>query len=119
MPQFGDHPVLILPPARMQELMQKSDAEVDSHVIHNEQVQATYTIGDDISIDISHFNVVRRQLTRKLPLLTGSVYGELALAFDDQWGATQEWTELKVYPTCMKIVARAANRVFAGVELCR
>ncbi|KAL9078624.1 MAG: hypothetical protein Q9157_002463 [Trypethelium eluteriae] len=120
MPHFGDNLFVVLPPAKMHELFQKSDAEVDAHVLLNEQVQTTYTVGDDISIDNFHFDIVRRRLTRSLPLLTESIYEELALAIKDQWKVVQdEWTPIKVLPTCTKIVARTESRVFTGVELCR
>ncbi|EME83697.1 uncharacterized protein MYCFIDRAFT_137369, partial [Pseudocercospora fijiensis CIRAD86] len=39
---------------------------------------------------------------------------------EQNWPANKtEWTRVKTHPTCMKIVSRAANRVFAGKTLCR
>ncbi|KAL9087230.1 MAG: hypothetical protein Q9165_006724 [Trypethelium subeluteriae] len=120
MPHFGDDSYVVLPPTKMHELLQKSDAEVDAHIVLNERIQATYTVGDDISIDNFHFDIVRRHLTRSLPLLVEPIYEELALAFKDKWSVAQDgWTSIKVLSTCTKIVARVASRVFTGVELCK
>lgn len=66
------------------------------------------------------FDVLRRQLTRKLPLLTGPVYDELDRGFKQYWGTdTESWVEVEAFPTCLKLVTRAANRVFCGAEICR
>ena len=119
MPQFADDSYVILPTSTLRDLLDKTDAEVDGHIIHNEHVESSYTLGDDISTDAFQLDVVRRQLTRKLHLFVGTVYSELALGFEDVWKPNHdEWKAIKVFPTCMKIVARAANRVFTGDSLC-
>lgn len=70
-------------------------------------------------MDGPHIDVVRRQLTRRLPLLTADVHEELALAMEQNWTPKEEWTTVAAYESVMKIVSRAANRVFCGTELCR
>lgn len=112
----------MIPPSTINELMAKSDTEVDAEQIHEEQLQTKYTmdkIGQAIIEDPFQFDVVRRQLTRKLPQLTAPVHDELDLGFKQYWGTdTQNWNAVNVFPTALKIVTRAANRVFAGPELC-
>ena len=120
MPQFADYSYVFIPPSKMPELLEIFNEDVDGRVLHHENVETPYTIGDDISVDAFHFDVVRRQLTRKVSLFTVPVYEELVLGFEDIWKAdNNEWKAIKVFPTCMKIVARAANRVFTGDSLCR
>ena len=102
----------------MHELLGKPDKDLDQKFIHDEQMQVDYCMDRRITDNEFHFDVVRRQLTRKLPLLTQAVYDELGRGFDQYWGTDSEgWTSVKVFPTCAKIVSRAANKVFAGEEL--
>jgi hypothetical protein len=67
-----------------------------------------------------HLDIIRHQLTRKLRLFTSNIYSELVLGFENQLGAQKdEWTTVLAFESCMKMVSRAANRVFTGAELCR
>lgn len=118
-PQFASEPLVVLPAAQMAELLTFSDDDVDPFHPNQETIASKYTIGSDVGQG-AHIDVVRRQLTRRLPLLTPDVYEELSLSMIDHWKATSTgWTTVKAYPTIMKIVSRAANRVFAGAVLCR
>lgn len=103
----------------MHEFLTRGDDRVDHRTVTSETIGAKWTLGK-LFPDEKHFDVVRRQLTRRLPLLTSDVYRELVIAMKEQWPAkAEQWTTVKTYPTCMKIVSRAANRVFSGKELCR
>lgn len=118
MPQFSTPPMIVIPTAVVHEFLSKGDDQIDHQSLGAESLATKWTIGNDF-LGEAHFDVVRRQLTRKLPLLTSDVYSELVLSMKEQWKASaDEWTSVKVYPTCMKIVSRAANRVFSGAELC-
>ncbi|KAF2216781.1 hypothetical protein CERZMDRAFT_32202, partial [Cercospora zeae-maydis SCOH1-5] len=119
LPQFSAEPLVILPAHTIPEVMSYSDDQVDPHVLNNEGIAQSYTIGKNFS-DGPHIDIVRRQLTRKLPTLTTDVYDELVQAMREQWPATSnKFVSVKAYDTCMKIVSRAANRVFCGSKLCR
>ncbi|CAK1357849.1 unnamed protein product [Cercospora beticola] len=119
LPQFSAEPYVILPAHTLQEVMNHRDDEVDPHTLNNEGIAHSYTIGTAF-VDGPHFDVVRRQLTRKLPTLTNDVYGELVQAMHDQWPVNStDYVSIKAYDSCMKIVSRAANRVFCGSKLCR
>lgn len=119
LPQFSASPLLMISAKHLNELLSISDDKVDAYTPNAETVAQKWTTGKDIQHG-AHIDVVRRQLTRRLPLLTTDVYEELRLAIKDVWNASEgEWTSVNAYPTCMRIVSRAANRVFAGKELCR
>lgn len=118
LPQLSSDPTVVLPYSVAHEFLSRGDDELNVHALGAETIAAKWTIGDSFRGD-THFDVVRRQLTRKLPLLTEDVYSELVLAMNQQWPATKsDWTTVKIYPTSMRIVSRAANRVFSGEELC-
>lgn len=109
----------MIPANRLHELVNLTDDQLDPFIPNSESIAAKYTVGYDVRHG-PHIDVVRRQLTRRLPLLTADVYEELDLAMKDNWPVNSaDWTTVKAYPTCMKIVSRAANRVFAGTKLCR
>ncbi|PCG95658.1 Cytochrome P450 [Penicillium occitanis (nom. inval.)] len=123
LPMFGGKPWLVLPQISAKDLISRSDSELSSDDIHIEQLQVNYTLGSKgvhlMRLPLQ-FDVLRRQLTRKLPLLTNAVYDELDRGFKQYWGTdTANWVEVEAFPTCLRLVTRAANRVFAGEEICR
>ncbi|KAI5367110.1 putative cytochrome P450 [Septoria linicola] len=118
LPQFSSEPLVILPASKLQEVMSLRDDQIDHQTINNESIAQVHTIGP--FGEGPHIDIVRRQLTRKLPTLTTDVYDELVQAMHNEWPATKdEFVSVKAYDTCMKIVSRAANRVFCGTNLCR
>nr|POE56583.1 ent-kaurene oxidase [Quercus suber] len=123
--RFVGDPVVVLPADKVHDFLSQPDNILDAYTPNQAGIAQKYTIGMDLGATIHdsnggpHIDVVRRQLTRRLPQLTADVYEELVLAMQTEWPATADkWTTVKAYPTCMKIVSRAANRVFAGKELC-
>lgn len=119
LPQFNSAPFVILPPSKLQEILAKPDDQVDPFIINGETLAQEYSLGHRF-VHGPHIEVVKRQLTRKLPTLTTDVYDELVKAMQNEWPASKdEWTTVKAYETSMKIVSRAANRVFSGTKLCR
>jgi len=120
LPQFSRDPFVVIPGDKVMEFLSIPDDRVDHETIGRESIAFDYIMDRKKFPDSSHFDVVRRQLTRKLPLLTNDVYHELVLSMKRNWPAkTEEWTTVNIYPTCMKIVSQAANRVFSGKVLCR
>ena len=112
-------PVLVLPPSLFKAVHGRPDTEVDSQGSQNETIQAKYTIGDpEMYVNNFHMKIVRNQLTRRLAELADAIAEELAIGFKVQWGFPKEYKELLIYDSCLKIVSRAANRVFVGVPLC-
>jgi hypothetical protein len=119
MPQFFADPVIILPAQKLHEVMILSDETLDHVGPLNDAFEPEYSTGADV-LDGPHVDIVRRQLTRRLPLLTASVHEELVLGMERVWAPKHdEWTTVKAAETTMKIVSQAANRVFCGTELCR
>lgn len=67
-----------------------------------------------------HAHVVKTDLTRKLGSLSGEIWTELSAALDEHWGAdTEEWKEVNVFQTMLRVVTRTSNRVFVGERMCK
>ncbi|EEB97378.1 hypothetical protein MPER_03314, partial [Moniliophthora perniciosa FA553] len=70
-----------------------------------------YTLGGPIHHDPYHIGVVRGALTRNLGVKFDEVREEIVAAFADEMPATND--------SIFQIVARASNRLFIGLPLCR
>ncbi|RDL32351.1 Cytochrome P450 [Venustampulla echinocandica] len=122
LPMIAEEPWLVLPPSSIPELLAKSDSEVDMKIIHEEQLLHKYTTGSlgrhvvDVPIQ---YDILHRQVNRKLPLLIDAFYDELDHSFRQHWGTDMSYTEVGVSATCGKIITQALNRIFAGQEICR
>ncbi|KAL4768695.1 putative Ent-kaurene oxidase [Aspergillus nidulans var. acristatus] len=123
LPNIGEPPWLVLPPASLREFLAKPDADLDHNIIHEEQLQNYYTqgaLGHHAATIPLQFDVVRRQLTRELPLVAAALHDELHKSFQDYWGTdTIAAKQIDLLATCFKIVTRTANRVFIGADICR
>ncbi|USW56447.1 Putative cytochrome P450 [Septoria linicola] len=120
MPQFAQEPTVMLPQSMIKDFLQEPEENINLLVVLQEVMAIKYTGDADISTNPFHLDIVKNQLTRKLPLLTSEVHAELVLGFDDQWRVTEdEWTAIPAIKTCSTIISRAANRVFSGAKLCR
>ncbi|KAI0902657.1 cytochrome P450 [Ustulina deusta] len=74
----------------------------------------------EIGLNPVHEPVVRRDLTAHLDQLEAAIWEEVGLALEMVWGNdSQSWREVNLDHTIRRVVARAANRVFVGNELCR
>jgi hypothetical protein len=74
----------------------------------------------DIGLNPVHEPLVRRNLNAHLDRIAGVVSEEVGLALEELWGQeTEIWREISLDYTIRRVVARAANRVFVGDELCR
>lgn len=74
----------------------------------------------EIGLNPVHEPLVRRQLTAHLDRIAGLMWEEVGLALDEIWGIeTERWREINLDYTIRRVVARAANRIFVGEELCK
>ena len=118
-PSMATGALVILPPAQVRHILSMPEREIHTAEPQQEVIQAPYTICDpDIYANRFHFDVVRRQLSKNLALFTEDIGEELALGFEQYWGTSSDWTTIRAWDSALKIVARAANRVFVGAPLC-
>lgn len=109
----------MIPPTQLKSIYNLPESKLDVYTSQSETIQADYTVEDpDIFHNSFHVNVIRNQLTRNLGELTSGIVEELALGFTKYWGSSPEWEAVRVWPSCLKIVAQSANRVFLGAPQC-
>lgn len=120
-PSLQTGPMVMLPPTKIHDHLIQPDSILDHKSPQNAFLHSKYTIADDrIMKKTVHFDIIRRQLTRRLPFVTKSLHEELSLAFDEIWGKdNNNWSEISAMRTCMKIVSRTSNRIFVGAPLCQ
>ncbi|KAK7961227.1 cytochrome P450 [Apiospora saccharicola] len=83
-------------------------------------------LNPDIGIHPIHEPIIRRTLTAHLDGIAGMLHEEVVLALDELWGGKDDtgdtketWREVNLDYTLRRVVARASNRVFVGLPLCR
>ena len=116
---LGDH--VVIPPTEYPWLLDQTDDALNDTLNLNNELQAEATIGEPFMV---HSHTIRetitRCLTRNLATLVPQIYDELTAAVDEQWGTnTQIWNEVNPFGTFLQVIARASNRVFVGLPLCR
>lgn len=69
---------------------------------------------------VVHKALIVRDLTRSVGFFVPQIMDEIAAAYDELWGMdTENWKEVNVFETSMKVVARSVNRTFVGFPLCK
>ena len=111
----------MLPPSQIQNVINQPDSILNATIPQHEQIFTNYAFDDPhLMANLVHADIVRRQLTRNLGHLTADINEELGLAFNDIWGAdTENWVEVNIWETCIRIISQAANRIFVGAPLCQ
>lgn len=110
---------VVVPPAQLKQIYGLPESQLDVHSSQTETIQAKYTVGNpDIFDNAFHVNVIRNQITRNLAFFTPAIAEELDLGFGKHWGTSTEWKTVEAWPTILKIVSGAANRVFLGTPYC-
>jgi hypothetical protein len=120
MPELNDTHV-VLPSSLGQWLVDQPDSILSSQERQNEFLQTKYTFPiPKMSERPHHVQVIKTDLTRKLGSLTEDIWSELTTAFDHHWGIdTEQWKEVNVFETMIRIVTRTSNRLFVGEKLCK
>ena len=112
--------MVVIPPRQIKILYDLPEEILDIHATQNVTIQTRWTIKDqEVADNDFQINVVRNQITRNLATLTPVIATELKLGFERWWGMdTDGWKEVKVWDSCLKLVAGASNGAFCGTPLC-
>ncbi|KAI1815749.1 cytochrome P450 [Poronia punctata] len=116
---FGD--AVVLPPSLLQWLISQPEAHLSAKWAQLDalNIPATF-LRPEIGVDPVHEPLIRRNLTAHLDDIAGDVWEEVGLALELAWGNdTNSWRRVNLDHTVRRVVARAANRVFVGDDLCR
>ncbi|CCL98915.1 uncharacterized protein FIBRA_00922 [Fibroporia radiculosa] len=116
-----DRWIVVVSGAKMNEELRKvPDEQMSFMEAIDLMIQSKYTIAPDILVHPIHITVIKEQLTKNLAPLFPDVAEEVRLAFQELIPAKDdEWVSVPGYDTIAAVIARASNRVFVGVPLCR
>lgn len=119
MPELNDTHI-VLPSSLGQWLVDQPDTVLSSQMRQNEFLQTKHTFPiPKMAEQPHHVHVVKTDLTRKLSSLSEEIWTELKTALDEHWGTdTEDWREVNVFQTMMRVVTRTSNRLFVGKQLC-
>jgi hypothetical protein len=113
--------VLVVPPRHVKSLYSLPEDILEVTLTGNRSIQTDWTIWDDeVANNPFQMNVIRRQLTQNLDVLTPVIAQELQLGFEREWGtSTDTWKEIHTWASSLSLIAGAANSAFCGQPLCR
>ncbi|KAM4056180.1 cytochrome p450 [Hirsutella rhossiliensis] len=120
LPSTGVGAIVALPPSQLH-VLNKSEKHVIAAEAQSESIQPKYMIGDrELYENSIHFDIVRKHMTKDVGFFAAGTAEELDAAFRDCWGAdSQNWTTVGAWDTLSRAVARAVNRAYVGLPLCR
>ncbi|KAI0404297.1 ent-kaurene oxidase [Xylaria palmicola] len=119
-PSMDLGPQVIIPPQQIRNVYSLPEDILDVEETQNQLLQVRWTMRDKIiAQERLHANVVRNQLTRNIKNITETVADEIDSGFGRTWGTAPTWREVKIWDTCLRIVAGATNGAFCGQPLCR
>ncbi|KAH8819202.1 cytochrome P450 [Xylogone sp. PMI_703] len=113
---------VILPNSSVKWIIGQPDDVLGALAAQANSLEAEWTLwGNQTLINrVVHKELVVRDLTRAVSYVVPQTMEEVAAGFDEFWGTdTENWREVNVFETAMKVVARSVNRTFVGFPLCR
>ncbi|KAF9016048.1 cytochrome P450 [Hymenopellis radicata] len=128
---YGDRPFKIALPDRwevvitktehIEDLRKAPDDVLSFHDSVQESLQITYTMGPAVANNLYHIPVIRSIYTMKeLPSVFDEMNNEILHALSVVLPQSDEqWSPMSPRELAMDIVARASNRIFVGLPLCR
>ncbi|KAI1822654.1 ent-kaurene oxidase [Xylaria intraflava] len=119
-PSLDRGPQVIIPPRQIKKVYSLPEDILDVDNTQDQTLQTKWTVWDDVvAKERLHVHVVRNQLNRNLTNITEAIADEISWGFSRMWGMERDWTDVKIWDTCLRIVAGAANGAFCGQPLCR
>ncbi|KAF5666421.1 ent-kaurene oxidase [Fusarium circinatum] len=117
-PSFRKGKVLILPPAQLKAIYNKREDELLAHDPASEALSFEWTIRDrEVYPSNYTVDVIRKWISKRFDEFAAELQEELCVAVDEQFGTSQEWREVKLWPAVQRIFTRGLNRVLVGLPL--
>jgi hypothetical protein len=112
--------MVILPGSQVKWIVDQADSVLSAPQAQRDSLLTDYVLLDPaMARNPIQEVIVRRHLTRSLGSLIEEIEEELSVGVTDYWGNdTENWTEVRVFDSMNKVVARASNRIFVGLPLC-
>jgi cytochrome P450 len=121
-PSFYGWWVVVSGPQLTEELRTLPEEVASLIDLVNHTLEVRYTMGHSIATNPYHVPIIKGQLTRSLPALYHEIQDEVQVALTDYLkpdGEDTEWKAVNGQEFVTKVVARATNRLFVGLPLCR
>jgi len=120
LPIAGSRDVVLLPRSETQFVTDQPESVLSMHEEVMHTLQTDYTCADPSLIhNPVHHKLITTTLTNQVGNLVPDVVEETIWAFDQHWGSPEEYKEICLYETMVKIIGGVTNRVFVGVPKCR
>nr|BAL05133.1 cytochrome P450 [Phanerodontia chrysosporium] len=116
-----DRWLVVITGKRLVDELQKMPEDVASFVGAVADFQGfRYIFGQKVLEDPFHVNIIRSHLTKHLSSVFGDICDEIHIAFSELIPQQdEEWVPVHAIQVVRTIVARASNRVFVGLPVCR
>ncbi|KAI9710005.1 MAG: hypothetical protein M1820_003083 [Bogoriella megaspora] len=121
LPDFSGRPEIIVPNSQLRWLVENPDNVSSVSAAHYEMLEGEYAFLDPHLLQtVFHEHVVHRNLARRLAGLIPGTWEEVCRSINETWGNdSTSWRPITAYPNMMRTIARASNRMFVGLPLCR
>ncbi|KAG6330307.1 hypothetical protein ID866_8783 [Astraeus odoratus] len=86
----------------------------------SDEFKLEHLVGSDVKDSAFNVSIIQTQLSRHLASLCPDIKDEIVNVFNELLDITgNEWKTVPAFESVCQIVARACNRVFVGLPLCR
>lgn len=111
---------MILPPSEIKWITEQPESVLSAAEAQKEELSTDYTLLNfAFAASPVHISLVIGNLSKAMNTLIPEVVDEIAVSVDENWGEdTENWKEVGVFDTMMKVISRATNRTFVGLPLC-
>ncbi|KAM5366233.1 hypothetical protein ACJZ2D_010661 [Fusarium nematophilum] len=110
-------PTVVLSPDFLPELKKLPDSIVSMEAAVDESMETKYTKIETSVPIIPH--TIKGELTPSLTRLNPTIAGEVREALELNMPPCDDWTEVNIHNSLLRIVGMVSGRVFIGPELCR
>ncbi|KAF5024477.1 hypothetical protein F66182_3417 [Fusarium sp. NRRL 66182] len=110
-------PILVISPSFLPELKKLPDTVLSMDAAVDETIEAKYTKVETSVPIIAH--TIKAELTPSLSRLTPTIAKEISQVLGLSIPSTEDWAEVNIHHSLLRIVAMVSGRLFIGPELCR
>ena len=111
---------VIIPPAWLSWLVRQPERSLSLKLAIEDGLHVKYTmLHPAVGEDLVHKETLKHAMNTHLDELPSELIDEIACAVDEYWGVDKDsYTSVSIDQTLQQVIARAANRILVGRELC-
>jgi hypothetical protein len=116
--EYNTNPWVLLPPSKVNWILQQPDHILDVMQPRGERFKAKYTL--PVGAHIEEVAALRQWLLRGVGNSTTSAMEEIGTGFDKLWDLdTESWRDVCVFSSMVQIIAPLMHRMFLNQPSCR